>query len=93
MSHYTTIFENIISNNIEGLKEELVKIRKNYPEVDINQIHDEWGISLLINAIYNHRIEAVKLLLKYNPELNISSDYGLSPLIVSLNFIKLIVVI
>ena len=86
MSHYTVIFENIISNNIEGLKQELEKIKKDYPEVDINQIHDEWGISLLINAIYNHRIEAVKLLLKYNPELNISSDYGLSPLIVSLNF-------
>jgi len=86
MSHYTEIFENIISNNIEGLKQELVKMREIYPELDINQIHDEWGLSPLINAIYNHRIEAVQLLLKYNPELNISSDYGLSPLIVSLNF-------
>ena len=77
MNDYMAILKNIQSNNI-GELEKMIR------GVDINKINNNSGDTPLIYAVYNGKKEAVKLLLEYGADPNISMEGGFTPLIVSI---------
>ena len=76
MNSYNEIFDHILSNNLNEL-ERVIK------GLDLNSIKNKYGDTLLIDAVYNSKKAAVKLLLDYGANPNKEDNMGNVPLMVS----------